>query len=180
MERKNLAQMVLAFSKKLNKIDDKENLSRVSSFSENRIIQDEINRRENERFELLRKKYLDYLEPRTPDIEDDEAVLLNAYDFFCKLNETCNYVKESGSKISLRSMEIVCSLCNKGDYTTGEQMSFLRLWFLKKMPESLFVPELILADNKQYYLNFTARELWSPSSFEKEILQSLEGLPENS
>ena len=80
----------------------------------------------------------------------------------------------------LRTMEIASPLCRRDDYTLGEDMTFLRLWFLQKEPETAFVPEFIRAENGQFYLDFTARELWTPGTLEKEILQSLAEPPENS
>ena len=77
-------------------------------------------------------------------------------------------------------MEIASPLCRRDDYTLGDAMTFLRLWFLNKEPEAAFVPEFIRAENGQFYLSFTARELWNLTSLEKEILQSLEEPPENS
>ena len=59
-------------------------------------------------------------------------------------------------------------------------MAFLRLWFLQQFPDTAFIPEFIRDENGQFYLDFTARELWTTSALEKEILQSLEEPPENS
>ena len=147
-----------------------------------KMLQEEINRREEERTEMLRKRYLDFLEPPTPDIEEDEENLLKAYELFCKVNEISETINQEPSKAKarLRSMEIASPLCRRDDYTLGDAMTFLRLWFLNKEPEAAFVPEFIRAENGQFYLSFTARELWNLTSLEKEILQSLEEPPENS
>lgn len=147
-----------------------------------KMLQEEINRREEERTEMLRKRYLDFLEPPTPDIEEDEENLLKAYELFCKVNEISETINQEPSKAKarLRSMEIASPLCRRDDYTLGDAMTFLRLWFLNKEPEVAFVPEFIRAENGQFYLSFTARELWNLTSLEKEILQSLEEPPENS
>ncbi len=143
-----------------------------------KLLQEEINRREEERTEKLRHKFEGFLEPRTPDIEEDEANLLKAYELFCKVNELCEAaaVESRGEKgkARLRTMEISSPLCRRDDYTLGEDMAFLRLWFLQKEPEAAFIPEFIRAENGQFYLDFTARELWAPGTLEKEILQSLE------
>ena len=147
-----------------------------------KMLQEEINRREEERTQMLRKRYLDFLEPRTPDIEEDEENLLKAYELFCKVNEISETINQDSSKAKARlhSMEIASPLCRRDDYTLGDAMTFLRLWFLNKEPEAAFVPEFIRAENGQFYLSFTARELWNLTSLEKEILQSLEEPPENS
>lgn len=143
-------------------------------------LQEEINRRELERTEKLRRKYQDFLEPRTPDIEEDEECLLNAYELFCKINELCEANGKEGGKARLRSMEIASPICRRYDYTLGDDLAFLRLWFLQKFPDASFIPEFIRAENGQFYLYFTARELWTPGILEKEILQSLKEPPENS
>ena len=77
-------------------------------------------------------------------------------------------------------MEMASPLCRRDDYTLGDKIAFLRLWFLKVRPEAAFIPEFTRAENGQFYLEFTARELWSPGTLEKEILQSLEEPDENS
>ena len=147
-----------------------------------KILQEEINRREQERSEMLRHKFEGFLEPRTPDIEEDEENLLKAYELFCKVNEISETINQDATKAKarLRTMEISSPLCRRDDYTLGEDMTFLRLWFLQKEPETAFVPEFIRAENGQFYLDFTARELWTPGTLEKEILQSLAEPPENS
>lgn len=147
-----------------------------------KILQEEINRREQERSEKLRHKFEGFLEPRTPDIEEDEENLLKAYELFCKVNEISETINQDASKTKarLRTMEIASPLCRRDDYTLGEDMTFLRLWFLQKEPETAFVPEFIRAENGQFYLDFTARELWTPGTLEKEIQQSLAEPPENS
>ena len=46
--------------------------------------------------------------------------------------------------------------------------------------DSEYVPEFVRAENGQFYLSFTARELWSPNSLEKEILRCSAESPDNS
>lgn len=145
-----------------------------------KMLQDEINRREQERTENLRHQFQDFLEPRTPDVEEDEENLIKAYELFCKLNEISEQARNEGTKSRLRSMEMASPLCRRDDYTLGDKIAFLRLWFLKVRPEAAFIPEFTRAENGQFYLEFTARELWSPGTLEKEILQSLEEPDENS
>lgn len=147
-----------------------------------KMLQEEINRREEERTQMLRKRYLDFLEPRTPDIEEDEENLLKAYELFCKVNEITQAINQDPSKAKarLRSMEIASPLCRRDDYTLGDALIFLRLWFLNREPEAVFVPEFVRDESGSFYLDFTARELWTPGTLEKEILQSLEEPDENS
>ena len=80
-------------------------------------LQEEINRREQERTEKLRRRYQDFIEPRTPDIEEDEECLIKAYELFCKINELCEASGKDGGKARLRSMEIASPLCRRYDYT---------------------------------------------------------------
>lgn len=149
---------------------------------DDKLLQEEINRRELERSEMLRHKFEGFLEPRTPDIEEDEENLLKAYELFCKVCEISETINQDASKakVRLRSMEIASPLCRRDDYTLGEDMTFLRLWFLQQKPEAESVPEFIRDENGQFYLDFTPRELWTPGTLEKEILQSLEATPGNS
>ncbi len=147
-----------------------------------KMLQEEINRREEERTQMLRKRYQDFLEPPTPDIEEDEENLLKAYELFCKVNEITQTINQdpSKAKVRLRSMEIASPLCRRDDYTLGDALTFLRLWFLNREPEAAFVPEFVRDESGSFYLDFTARELWTPGTLEKEILQSLEEPDENS
>ena len=179
-EKKSLKDSIAAFSNKFNKMTDEDKELQENPLSKEDLLQNEINRREEERVEKLRHLFQDYLEPRTQDIENDEVSLLKAYDLFCKVNELSASAQQEGSDARLRSTEIVSPLCAKGDYTLGEQMAFLRLWFLQKHPETEFIPEFIRAENGRFYLDFTARELWTPSSLEKEILLALEEPASNS
>lgn len=169
-ERKSLAQSIAAFSKKFDKLDDADKELRDQPLSKEQLLQDEINRREEERDEDLRRRFSDFLEPRTQDIEQDEEDLLKAYELYCKLDELCQNASKEGSNARLRSMEIASPLCRRDDYTLGEEMAFLRLWFLQKNPDAEVVPEFTRDENGQFFLDFTDRELWEPSSLEKEII----------
>jgi len=179
-EKKNLVQSIAAFSKKFNKMDEEAKELQQPPLSKEKILQDEINRREDERAEALRLQFQDFLEPRTQDIEADEKSLLKAYELHCIIREICQEAKENGSDARLRSMEIVSPLCHRDDYTLGDQMAFLRLWFLQVVPDADCIPEFIRDENGLFYIDFSDRELWTPTSLEKEILQSLEDIPLNS
>ncbi len=179
-EKKNLVQSIAAFSKKFTKLDEEAKELHEPAVSKEKILQNEINRREHEREESLRRQFEDFLNPRTQDIEADEASLIKAYELYCKINELCQAVKEEGSDAHLRTKEISSPLCRRDDYTLGQQMAFLRLWFLKKMPDAAYVPEFVRDENGLFYLDFIDRELWTPTSLEKELLQSLEEPPLNS
>jgi len=173
-EKKNLAQSIAAFSKKFSKLGEEDKDNYETPLSKEKLLQDEINRREQEREEMLRNRFADFLEPRTQDIEQDEENLVKAWDFYSKLNDFCEASEKEGSTAHLRSMELTSPLCRRDDYTLGDSMAFLRLWFLQKFPDASSVPEFTRAENGQFYLDFKSRELWTPDSLEKEILRTLD------
>lgn len=168
-EKRNLAQSIAAFSKKFSKLSDEDKELQEAPVSKEKLLQEEINLRESEREEELRRRFSDFMEPRTQDIEEDENNLLQAYELFCKLNEVCETAAKENSTARLRSFEITSPLCKRDDYTLGDSMAFLRLWFLQKNPDATVVPEFTRAENGQFYLEFIDKELWKPSSLEKEI-----------
>ncbi len=172
-EKKNLVQSIAAFSKKFSKLDEDDKEQFEIPVSKDKLLQDEINRREEEREENLRRRFSDFLEPRTQDIEEDEKNLLQAYELFCRLNEVCELTAKENSTARLRSFEITSPLCKRDDYTLGDNMVFLRLWFLQKNPDAAVVPEFVRDENGQFFLDFTDRELWEPESLEKELLRIL-------
>ncbi len=174
-ERKSLAQSIAAFSKKFDKLEEADKEFREQPLSKEKLLQDEIIRREEEREEELRRRYSDFLEPRTQDIEKDEEDLLKAYELYCRLDELCQAAAKEGSNARLRSMEISSPLCRRDEYTLGEEMAFLRLWFIQKNPDAKHVPEFTRDEKGQFFLDFTDRELWTPSGLEKEILRALGG-----
>ena len=172
-EKRNLAKSIAAFSKKFTKLSDEDRELQKPPVSKNQLLQDQIKLRETQREEELRRCFSDYLEPRTQDIEEDEENLLQAYELYCKLNEVCELAVEENSSARLHSFDISSPLCQRDDYTLGENMAFLRLWFLQKNPETTVVPEFIRDENGQFFLNFTDRELWTPGTLEKELLRIL-------
>ena len=178
-ERNSLAQSIAAFSKKFDKLDDADKELRDQPLSKEQLLQDEINRREEEHEADLRRRISDFLEPRTQDIEQDEEALIQAYELFCKLNEVCEAASKENSSARLRSIEISSPLSRRDDYTLGEEMSFLRIWFLQKKPDTAFIPQFTRDENGLFYLDFTDRELWTPSILEKEILRTLDNLDLN-
>ena len=169
-EKKNLIHIMDAFSKKIARLSDDELDSQNPAVSKDKRLQDEINCRESERKDFLCRKFLDFLEPRTQDIEQDEDWLIDAYEFYSKINEIAQSEK---SNTRLRSMELSSPLCSRDDYTLGDDMAFLRLWFLQRFQDADVVPEFTRAENRQFFLIFTDRELWKPSSLEKEILRAI-------
>lgn len=169
-EKRNLAQSVAAFSKKFAKLNDEDKKLQQPPVSKDKILQEEIQLRESEREQELRRRYSDFAEPRTQDIEQDEENLLQAYKLFCKLKEVCEAASKENSTARLHSFEISSPLCKRDDYTLGENMAFLRLWFLQTNPDAAVVPEFIRDENGQFFLIFTDRDLWIPSSLEKEII----------
>ena len=172
-EQRNLAQTVAEFSKKFSKLNDEDKELHEAPVSKEKLLQEEINRRESEREEELRRRFSDFLEPRTQDIEEDEKNLLQAYELFCRLNEVCELTAKENSTARLRSLEITSPLCKRDDYTLGDSMAFLKLWFLQKNPDAAVVPEFVRDENGQFFLDFTDRELWEPESLEKELLRIL-------
>lgn len=173
-ERNNPIKVLNAFSRKFAKMSNDALDAQPAPVSKDKKLQDEINERETDRRSFLCHRFEDFAEPRTQDIEEDEDNLIKAYDFFCKLVEFCENEKSENQNIKMRTMELSSPLCRKADYTLGEDSAFLRLWFLQKYPETSVVPEFTRADNGQFYLSFTSRELWPPTPLEKEILRALE------
>ena len=172
-EKINLAKSVAAFSKKFTKLNDEDKAQKEAPVTKDKILQDQINLRESEREEELRRRFSDFTEPRTQDIEEDEENLIKAYEFYCKLTEFCENEKSDNKNTKLRSMELSSPLCKKADYTLGDEIAFLRLWFLQKVPETDVLPEFTRAENGVFYLTFTEREIWAPTPLEKEILRAL-------
>ncbi|WP_022931059.1 hypothetical protein [Treponema bryantii] len=168
-EKRNLAQSVAAFTKKFSKLNDEDKELQQTPLSKDKILQEEIKLREAEREESLRRRFSDFMEPRTQDIEQDEENLLQAYQLFCKLQDLCEATKQEKSTARLHSLKIESPLCKRDDYTLSENMAFLRLWFLQTNPDANVVPEFIRDENGLFYLEFTDKELWTPNSLEKEI-----------
>ena len=164
---------IAAFSKKFDKLSDADKEQLEIPESKEKKLQDEINRQEEEREAELRRRFSDFIEPRTQDIEKDEEDLLKAYELYCALNELCEAAAKEGSTARPRSLELTSPLCRRDDYTLGDEMAFLRLWFLQKNPETDVVPEFIRNENGQFFLDFTERELWTPEGLEKELLRIL-------
>ena len=160
-------------------MDEKEELDRKKL---NRL-QEVISEREAERSTYILKKYDEYENPLTPDIEEDENSLMNAYELFCSVNQLNKANIDKGEKITkIRYFEITGAVCRKAEYTdlNADSFIFLRLWFLNKNPDAAFVPELARNEKGDFYIDFSERELWKPTSAEKEILQCLAESRENS
>ena len=167
---------VIDFSKKCSKLSEEAKDQVKLPQSKEKLLQDQIMLQEEERAEALKKQYQDFLNPQTKDIEEDEESLLNCYNLFCRINEiSAEYEKER-----LRSLELVCPICKKSEYTQGQSFAFLRLWFLNTIKDCQYLPQIIQAENGQFYLDFISRELWTPDSLERELLQYLEESPSDS
>ena len=167
---------VIDFSKRFSKLSEEAKDEVKLPQSKEKLLQDQINLQEEERAESLRKQYQDFLNPPTKDIEEDEESLVNAYNLFCRISElSAEYEKER-----LRSLELVSPICKKTEYTQGQSFAFLRIWFLNTIKDCQYIPQLLQAENGQFYLDFIARELWNPDSLEKELLQYLEESPSDS
>ena len=173
-ESKNPIKVLNAFSKKIARLSDEDLENPPAPLSKDKKLQDQIKARQLDRQTYLVRKYKDFQEPLTNDIEEDEENLIKAYDFFCKLTELCEKEKAENPETQLHSLELSNPLCLRDDYTLGDSMAFLRLWFLDKYKDAGIIPEFKRAENGSFYLIFTERELWTPSSLEKEILRSLD------
>lgn len=146
-------------------------------------LQEVISEREAERTAYIQKRYNEYENPLTPDIEEDENSLINAYELFSAVDQLNKSTGDKGDKSTkIRYFEISSVICRKAEYTdlNSDSFLFLRLWFIKRNPEAAFVPELARNEKGDFYLDFSERELWKPSAAEKEILQSLEEAPSDS
>ncbi len=172
-EKKKLFQSIDEFSKKFSKLNEEDKDRFEIPLSKDKILQDEITRQEEEREADLRRRFSDFLEPRTQDIEEDEENLLQAYELFCKLNEVCKLAEKENCTARLRSLEISSPLCKRDDYTLGENLAFLRLWFLQKNPDAEVVPFFLRDDDGYFYLDFADKKFWKPNSLEKELLRIL-------
>lgn len=173
-EKKNFIKLLDTFSTKIHKLTDDELTQRAPQDSKNKKLQEEINNRESERKRFLRHHFQDFLEPRTHDIEEDEENLIKTYNFYCSIMEVCEKEKAENPAIQLKSKELITPLCHREEYTKGDEMAFLRLWFLQTFPQAGLIPDFSTTDKKQYYMIFTDRELWTPSTLEKEILQAID------
>ena len=143
-------------------------------------LQEVILEREAERISYIKKRYAEYDNPLTPDIEEDENSIRQAYELFRNielLNQT-----SGNKKTRIRYFEISSPVCRKAEYTdlNADRFLFLRIWFLKNNPEVEFLPELARNEKGDFYIDFLSRELWKPNAAEKEILQYLEEAPSDS
>ena len=134
-------------------------------------LQDQINERESERADLLRRQFLEYVSPLTSDIEDDEESLLKAYKLYCQLVELNSTAGDATTH--LRDMTITSPLCRKNEYTSGAEnrFCFLRMWFAATNPDALFMPVMEQDSTGNWYLAFIEKDLWKPTLLEREIMQ---------
>ena len=167
---------VIDFSKKFSKLSEEAKDEIKLPQSKEKLLQEQIMQQEEERAESLKKQYQDFLNPQTKDLEEDEEALLNSYNLFCKINEIAFEYENA----RLRSTELVSPICKKSEYTQGQSFAFLRIWFLNTVKDCEYLPQLIQAENGNFYLDFISRELWTPDSLEKELLQYLEESPSDS
>ena len=167
---------VINFSKRFSKLSEEAKDEIKLPQSKEKLLQEQIMQQEEERAESLKKQYQDFLNPQTKDLEEDEEALLNSYNLFCKINE----ISSEYGKVRLRSTELVSSICKKSEYTQGQSFAVLRIWFLNTVKDCEYLPQLIQAENGNFYLDFISRELWTPDSLEKELLQYLEESPSDS
>ena len=106
-ERNNPIKVLNAFSRKFAKMSNDDLDAQPAPVSKDKKLQDEINSREEERETYLRRRFEEFTEPRTQDIEEDEDNLIKAYEFFCKLTEFCENEKSENQDTKLRSMTLI-------------------------------------------------------------------------
>lgn len=174
-EKKTLVESLQKFSQKFSKLTSDEQENAELPQSESKILQEEINRAEKTRIETLQKTFNEFVNPVTQEIEKDEESVVLAYKLFVQVKALNESSENVAALARIKSVVITASICSKTEYTgEGKQLfSFLKLWFLKENPDCIFVPEICRAPDGSFYLDFIERELWSPSVFEKEILQAV-------
>ena len=171
-QSKSIGNVLAEFSKKISRVKDNapEQLDEVKVKSSLKPLQDQINERENEKAELLRRQFLEYVTPRTADIEQDEDNLITAYKLFCALLEANDNIGDNQTR--LKDFSITSPLCKKSEYTTRDgRFSFLLLWFISTNPDSEYIPQMTALPAEGFVLTFVEKEMWEPTFFEKEILQ---------
>ena len=179
-EKKTILQTIQEFTQKLEEFSQRGGVRIPQANSESEKLtrlQNQINQQDEEKMDRLRAQFLEFLEPMTQDIEQDEEDLIKAYELFCQLK---SLNEQAGDRQThLKSMAITSPLCHKGEYTGvgtsgNSRFAFLRLWFVTMKPDAQFVPEITESVNGSFVLEFTDIELWQPASLEKEIMQSFE------
>ena len=172
-DSKSISQALADFSNKFARFkagDGGQEQASIKAASPLQSIQNQINERESERADLLRRQFLEYVSPLTADIENDEEALLKAYKLYCQLVELNSTAGDSGTH--LRDISIISPLCRKSEYTAADgRFCFLRLWFAATNPDALFIPQMEQDSNGNWFLGFVEKELWKPTLLEREIMQ---------
>ena len=172
-----ISQALADFSSKFARFkagDGGQEMASIKAASPLQSIQNQINERESERADLLRRQFLEYVSPLTSDVEDDEEALLKAYKLYCQLVELNSTAGDA--QTHLRDISITSPLCRKSEYTAADgRFSFLRLWFAATNPDALFMPKMERDINGNWFLVFIEKELWKPTLLEREIMQVVEG-----
>lgn len=170
MHNKNLSQTISEFSKKLLRFNNAEKQELELPKSSEQILQTKINDFELERKERILKQINAYLNPINQELEDDENYLLEAYNLFKKAFELNENSQQPETKLA--SLKIKSPLCQKQEYSSGNDFSFLRIWFVHQNPSADFIPAFIF-ENEKKYLEFIPFDEYEFSRLEKEILQVL-------
>ena len=171
-QSKSISDVLVEFTKKISRVSSNspQQLEEVKIDSPLKSLQDQINERENEKADLLRRQFMEYVTPMTSDIEEDEDNLMRAYKLFCTVTEACENVGDKTTR--LKDFSITSPLCKKNEYTTRDgRFSFLLLWFISTNPDSEYIPQMTAVPAGGFVLTFIEKEMWEPSFFEKEILQ---------
>ena len=137
-------------------------------------VQEKINDYENERIEKIQKQLLEFFEPLTQDIEEDEENLVKAYKLYCQLMELNE--AQGDSETHIKDFSITSPLCKKTEYTSGERFLYLRMWFLTTNPDSIYVPEITALAGGSFVMIFLEKDLWKPSITEREIQQIISAM----
>ncbi len=166
---KTAGAAVSDFSEKYSRAKSEGSAEEVKIVSALEPVQEKINDYEKERIEKIKKQFMDFFNPLTQDIEEDEENLVKAYKLYCQLVELNETVGDFETHI--KDFSITSPLCKKTEYISGERFLYLRLWFLTTNPDSAYVPEITALAGGGFSMTFMEKDLWKPSITEREIQQ---------
>ena len=172
---KTVGGVLKSFTAKFSRVKEEGSLDQVKVVSQLEPVQSSVEEYEAQRTQAIKKQFDDFMNPVTQEIEQDEENIIKAYNLYCKLEEACQTVGDSGT--SLKDFSITSPLCKKTEYTSGDRFLYLRLWFLSVTPDAKYVPEITAVPGgavPSYVLTFMDKDMWQPGLAEKEILQVIE------
>lgn len=168
-QKESIFDTMKKFSEKISRFEKAETKSFQTSDSQNKNLEKKLHLSEEERIEKIKNKYETYKNPLSKEIEDDESILLSAYNYFLehkKLNQ-----KYANHNIKFKKEYIDCPLTKKENYIYKNDFIFLKLWFYLESKNSDYIPELIQDENKNFFITFRESENYKFSLEEKNILQ---------